>query len=222
MTVEEKVEGLVQHYVDHRAVFERLGEALFNLAQDAKLRPLIHSSKWRSKDPAHLAEKLRKKIFRANEEGVPFEISSDNLFEKINDLSGLRLIYLHTDQFPEIDVCLRSLLDSEGYTIIEGPKARVWDSEYESVFKGFGVETDVNPRLYSSVHYVVSATGKLPRTAEIQVRTLAEEVWGEVDHLINYPDKSELLAITEQIRVLARVTSSCTRLVDSIFRCHKE
>ena len=54
-------------------------------------------------------------------------------------------------------------------------------------------------------------------TAEIQVRTLMEEVWGEVDHTINYPNPIDSLACSEQLKVLARVTSSASRLVDSIF-----
>lgn len=44
-----------------------------------------------------------------------------------------------------------------------------------------------------------------------------EEVWGEVDHSINYPHKTESLPCREQIKALARATSSCSRLVDSIF-----
>jgi hypothetical protein len=44
-----------------------------------------------------------------------------------------------------------------------------------------------------------------------------EEVWGEVDHSINYPHPAKSVACREQIRALARATSSATRLVDSIF-----
>jgi putative GTP pyrophosphokinase len=44
-----------------------------------------------------------------------------------------------------------------------------------------------------------------------------EEVWGEVDHKLNYPHPTESVACREQIRALARSTSSATRLVDSIF-----
>jgi putative GTP pyrophosphokinase len=44
-----------------------------------------------------------------------------------------------------------------------------------------------------------------------------EEVWGEVDHTMNYPIPSKVLAYREQVKVLARVTSGATRLVDSIF-----
>jgi hypothetical protein len=70
--------------------------------------------------------------------------------------------------------------------------------------------------------YVIDSNSRTRYTAEIQVRTLAEELWGEVAHTIDYPTPSKSLACKEQIRVLARVTSGCTRLVDSIFRSHEE
>jgi ppGpp synthetase/RelA/SpoT-type nucleotidyltranferase len=57
-------------------------------------------------------------------------------------------------------------------------------------------------------------------TCEIQVRTLMEEVWGEVDHELNYPVQTDVFSSREQLQVLARVTSSATRLVDSIFVTH--
>lgn len=54
-------------------------------------------------------------------------------------------------------------------------------------------------------------------TCELQVRTLTEETWGEVDHRINYPHKTDSVACLQQIRALARSTSAAGRLVDSIF-----
>jgi hypothetical protein len=48
-----------------------------------------------------------------------------------------------------------------------------------------------------------------------------EEVWGEVDHLINYQTPTAVLSSSEQLKVLARVTSSATRLVDAIFLTHE-
>jgi ppGpp synthetase/RelA/SpoT-type nucleotidyltranferase len=44
-----------------------------------------------------------------------------------------------------------------------------------------------------------------------------EEVWGEVDHTLNYPHPTDSVPCREQIRALARSTSSATRLVDAIF-----
>lgn len=43
-----------------------------------------------------------------------------------------------------------------------------------------------------------------------------------MDHSMNYPYPYNDVACQEQIKVLARVTSSCTRLVDSIFRSKTE
>jgi putative GTP pyrophosphokinase len=57
----------------------------------------------------------------------------------------------------------------------------------------------------------------LKMTCEIQVRTLAEEIWGEVDHRLNYPHKADSVACQQQIRALARSTSAAGRLVDAIF-----
>jgi putative GTP pyrophosphokinase len=101
--------------------------------------------------------------------------------------------------------------------VLEGPEARIWDDEYEATFTKMKIATVSSERMYTSVHYVVDAGAGTKRTAEIQVRTLAQEYWGEVDHAINYPYPCGQPSVEEQIKVLARVTSSCTRLVDSIF-----
>ena len=40
---------------------------------------------------------------------------------------------------------------------------------------------------------------------------------GEIDHTINYPHATNSIACKEQIRVLAKLVSTGTRLADSIF-----
>lgn len=227
VTEEEQrlIDGLVEHYRDNElSRAERLADALLKLATDRRLRPYVHSLKMRAKDPEHLRDKLRRKLQKCKLANATFDVRKENLFSKINDLAGIRILHLHTAQFPTIDRILKELLGSEEYQIIEGPKARVWDAEYTGIFSGYGIETESNPRLYTSVHYIVSTGNREVRTAEIQVRTLAEELWGEVDHTLNYPHPSSVATCQEQIKVLARVTSSCTRLVDSIFmaRDHAE
>jgi ppGpp synthetase/RelA/SpoT-type nucleotidyltranferase len=72
------------------------------------------------------------------------------------------------------------------------------------------------------VHYVIKPRKKTRYTCEIQVRTLMEEVWGEVNHSLNYPHETKSLACREQIAALARTTSASTRLVDAIFRSHAD
>ena len=214
------VDALVAHFETHRTVIARILESLRLILIDSPdLARHIHSFRWRVKSPDHLREKLHRKAAR---QGGALDITETTLFERVTDLAGFRILHLHTTQFPAIDQAIRNALDENRYTILEGPEARTWDDEYREYFEGIGVKTVKSERMYTSVHYVVEANTKTKYTAEIQVRTLAEELWGEVDHLINYPNPSPVLACKEEIKVLARITSSCTRLTDSIFRSHDE
>ena len=129
----------------------------------------------------------------------------------------MRLLHLHTRQINAIDIAIRDVFKESKYELIEGPFARTWDDESRQFFRECGIATHESPSMYTSVHYIIGSASRTRMTAEIQVRTLMEEVWGEVDHTMNYPYPVESLACREQLKVLARVTSSASRLVDSIF-----
>lgn len=225
MTRQERrlVDSLVQHYVAQQETFAHFMRVLQDLfTNDGQLKKHIHSVRGRLKDPDHLRDKLGRKLAKAAREGQPFGITKDNLFEKINDLTGIRILHLHTRQMQAIDTALKNILAHEMIKIVEGPVARTWDDESRAYFTAIGIETTSSETMYTSVHYVVEASTKSKTTAEIQVRTLAEEIWGEVDHAVNYPHPTGAASCAEQIKVLARVTSSCTRLVDSVFKAHDD
>jgi ppGpp synthetase/RelA/SpoT-type nucleotidyltranferase len=183
----------------------------------AKLNPLIHSIRSRLKAPDSLQDKLTRKLSKCKRDRKLFDITADNLLTKITDLVGVRILHLHTTQIKEIDQVLKEILDENQYQLVEGPFARTWDDESREFFVSCGIETQQSPTMYTSVHYVIGSASRTKIMAELQVRTLMEEVWGEVDHTINYPHPIEDLPSREQLKVLARVTSSASRLVDSIF-----
>ena len=188
------------------------------ITSSEELRPLIHSMRARIKHRDHLQDKLIRKLRECDEKGKAFDITPDNLHVKINDLAGIRLLHLHTLQAKDIHDHLHALLKGSGYKFKEGPVARTWDIEYEKMFKDMGFKIKQSETLYTSVHYVISdQIPGLTRTCEIQVRTLAEELWGEVDHRLNYPHKMESVACQQQIKALARCTSAASKLVDAIF-----
>ena len=209
---------LVDHYSANRRVIEVMLKQLADgILGSEKLMRHVHSTKSRLKDPEHLERKLVRKALEAKQSGEPFGITEQNLLYRINDLAGFRILHLHTRQVVEIDRELRKVLKEYRFPIFEEPSARTWDDENRDFFKSIGIKTLDSPRMYTSVHYVVESNSNTRMTCEVQVRTLAEELWGEVDHTMNYPVPSTVRACREQIKVLARVTSSCTRLVDSIF-----
>jgi len=217
------IRDLVEHYESNSDILRTFLGSLRGQVNDSKaLKNHIHSLKWRMKDPGHLKDKLERKLRESKAKSQAFNINANNLFIKINDLAGLRILHLHTEQAADIDRGLRDLFEEESYNLIEGPTARTWDDESRAYFRSVNIKTVTSPSLYTSVHYVIKPNRKTRYTCEIQVRTLMEEVWGEVDHAINYPRKSRVLSCREQIKALARATSACSRLVDSIFRTHAD
>lgn len=221
----ERIERVVKHYLnaDSQELVKRCKlqvEALMSTSED--LARHLHSTKSRIKEPKHLRDKLIRKAISCQEKGERFDITPENVFEHITDLVGYRILHLHTKQIEVINRIVLHLLKSERWFIMEGPIARTWDNEFSEYFNGIGIKTVDNKNMYTSVHYVFKANEQAKCACELQVRTLAEELWGEVDHKINYPHKAQSLACREQIKVLARITSSCSRLVDSIFYSHEK
>lgn len=178
--------------------------------------PIIHSIKSRFKDPDHLNDK----IFRKAEKGVI--ITKDNLFSEINDLIGIRVLHLYQDQFPSIHKEILNKVICGDWQLLEDPMAYTWDPESEKTYKDLSIKTEIKESFYTSVHYVVKPNNQNPVCCEIQVRTLFEEIWGEIDHTINYPHPTDSVACKEQLRVLSKLVSTGTRLADSIFRSHND
>lgn len=192
------------------------------LTGDKVLRPFIHFSKHRIKDPDHLREKLKRKALERKKASKKPLINSNNLFSKVTDLAGIRILYLHTDQFGSIHKSILRIIREQRYILVEEPFAYCWDEEYRDLFKKFGInKVLMRGSMYTSAHYVIRANNSTRIPCEIQVRTLMDEVWGEVSHRVNYPEESTSDVCREQLKVLARFTSGCTRLVDAVFRSNE-
>jgi ppGpp synthetase/RelA/SpoT-type nucleotidyltranferase len=216
----ERIDAIVTRFTSQRDLVSQFLENVHIMfSGSTELMALVHSVKRRVKDTEHLRAKLIRKLLKLDKH---FDITPDNLHSKVTDLAGYRILHLHTRQMEQINKVILGLVEEAQYPLLENPKARVWDEESKSYFEGIGIATVLSPNMYSSVHYVIGASTKTKVSCEIQVRTLAEEVWGEVDHSFNYPNPTSSVACREQIQVLARVASSCSRLVDSIYKSYED
>ncbi len=217
-----EIEAMVALYTARRTDFANLAKRVeTDLIEHDALRLLIHSTKKREKDPSHLLGKLKRKALEAIAGGKPFAIARDNLFEKVGDMAGVRLLHIHAEQLARIHPTIVEILRFHKYRLREKPLVYIWDVERQEFLKQLGLKVIVRPNMYTSVHYVIEPV--FDRIAcEIQVRTLAEELWGEVSHSVNYPEETDSIACKEQLAALARVASGCTRLVDSIFASESE
>ena len=219
--IDRQIARAVDHYINNQVSYERLARRIYAQLQDhEKLAGKFHSIRYRVKDPKHLRNKLQRKARECLRDRRRFNIDQTNVQSQIEDLAGVRLIHLHTNEVDQINKALLAIFKEISVKVLEGPIANTWDDEYREIFKKFGIATRARDSMYTSVHYVVQSADGLK--CEIQVRTLMEEIWGEVSHRIDYPAPSGSLHCSEQIKVLARFTSGCTRLVDSIFLANAE
>jgi len=221
----EDIDKIVEAYISRRVEAEMLMaqvKTFFeknNRLYPENQLPIVHSIKARTKDPEH----LREKVLRKNEEEPDNPITIDNLFNRVTDLAGVRILHLYNDQFKLIHNEIMGNVHSGQWVLSEDPVANTWDPETKNYYEKLGLKTEVRETYYTSIHYVIKPN-HYPNCmcCEIQVRTLFEEIWGEISHAINYPKATESVACREQLRVLAKLASTGSRLADSIFRSYGE
>jgi ppGpp synthetase/RelA/SpoT-type nucleotidyltranferase len=173
--------------------------------------PIVHSIRKRIKNDDHLREKLVRKASKGD------DVTPSNCFEKITDYAGIRVLHLRQDDFEKIKTVIDEKIARGDWHLFERPIAYTWDPEYEQYFLKLGCRCERKESFYTSVHFVVKPRPDSPLTCEIQVRTLFEEIWGEIDHQLNYPHPTPSPSCEEQLRVLAKVVGAGSRLVTSIF-----
>ncbi len=191
-TTKKGIAEAVKAFEDKRQDFEADAKVLQErLLANADLKKLVHSLKWRAKAPSSLTDSLTRKAERAADKGKVFDISKENVFKKVPDLAGVRLLHLHMRQLENLHPLILRVIKDEGFVLIGKPEAKTWDLEYEKMFKKLKLDVVRNESLYTSLHYVIKQNSRAQRTCELQVRTLAEEIWGEVSHTINYPHETD-------------------------------
>lgn len=175
-------------------------------------RAVVHSYKSRMKNREHLRSKILRKISSGR------QITLENLFHEVTDLAGVRILHLYQEDFREIDNVVRGRVAEGDWILSEKPRAYTWDPENIEFFCNFDLEVIEKPTSYTSVHYLLRPRKDSRICCELQVRTLFEEIWGEVDHQINYPEPTSSLACREQIKVLSKIVGGGSRLLDSLRR----
>jgi putative GTP pyrophosphokinase len=149
-------------------------------------------------------ESVEDKIAR-NPEGFPGGLTRTNLL-RMKDLVGARLILYFVSDLPLID---HELTRCKEISISKKimPKAYL----PADLATQLGIEylhREDKASGYASIHYACrlrgSAIPKPPRF-ELQVRTLAEDVWGEIEHVLGYkPGKTTVLPVRREFQILSK------------------
>ncbi|RMR12212.1 RelA/SpoT domain-containing protein [Pseudomonas syringae group genomosp. 3] len=172
--------------VDHQQNVKQLEMYANMLAGLVQQYEGVHSVRWRVKDPHHLMEKIVRKRGEANEKYN--DISIENYWLKVTDLIGVRALHLFKAEALMIH---GSILKDLSVVDVEKPilYKREGDKVSEVEFPPQEFEHRDHKSGYRSIHYILKAQPqKREIYTELQIRTIFEEGWSEIDHRVRYPN----------------------------------
>jgi len=172
----------------------------------------IHSVKSRVKDSEHLIEKIiRKTASRKEAYGGDFQFTTDNYKDQITDLIGVRAIHIFKEDWEDIHNFI-----SNTWKVIE-ITANVREGDDTDRFEELNIEINSRKTGYRSVHYLIESFPTNQRViAEIQVRTIFEEGYGEIDHQLRYTRDEIPQVLALNLLLLNRIVGSSDEMASVI------
>lgn len=199
---------------DYCSKFPKFDDAGANLVRILLRFEGVHSVKYRIKDPEHLAEKIiRKKI-----KNPKLDITINNYQDNVQDLIGIRILHLFKSDWLTIHNQL-----NRTFKQLEKPEANIRKGDLETLFKSNGCKVKIHPAGYRSVHYLIITEPTLkPYTSEVQVRTIFEEAWSEIDHKVRYPYFTENNTINQFLNIFNRLSGSADEMGEFVIMLKAE
>ncbi len=154
-------------------------------------------------------DKVVEKIFR-KPHIFPNKLSSDSL-KKMHDTIGIRIIVYFSSQLSLVD---RELRNSNFFELDDTtPPEAYFEPEKLNRLGLSHIENKQKDSGYTSIHYMVrlkesSVLLSERPVFEIQVRTLAQELWCELEHVLSYkPETRPNLSAKRRFQILSRDVS---------------
>lgn len=158
---------------------------------------------------------LRKKLFRIHSlNEKPEWNTADDVFDGLSDLSGVRIAFYSKTDFPTIEAGIESIFE-------------VKTVDHKDKYKASSLE----PRFYKATHFQVGLCAEsisnendnlFGLSAEIQVCSMMEHVWNEIEHDIGYKPKGALSEEEIQcLRELGLLTRTGDTIIEKLVDAHR-
>ncbi len=198
-------EAILLSFLNEKDKFRRLAEYFLQLMKNDPLMPKesLHTIIYRIKNESRLIEKIIK-LNKKTDDLPP--IREQNYHERINDLLGIRMICLRLSDVENIEAYLKLLSEDNIITFLNGPEHK--RSFILPVNPGEALPEVIDLRYtgYSSIHYQIKlgkntdASDELKDIQfELQLRTILEEAWSEIDHKYRYVSSRSGVHLPEEI-----------------------
>jgi ppGpp synthetase/RelA/SpoT-type nucleotidyltranferase len=191
--IKKQRDNILISFFKQKEKYEKVANRIVRLIRDDPSAPKesIHTILYRIKDKARLIEKIEQENSISANDVKP--ITHKNFQERIGDIIGVRVICLRLSDIVKVEAYLQLMVEEKIFRFLREPDHK--RSFVLPIDPGAAVPQDINLQYsgYSSIHYQVklgenSDAGEELKTiqAELQLRTILEEAWGEIDHKYRY------------------------------------
>ncbi|MBN1469640.1 MAG: GTP pyrophosphokinase [Fusobacteriaceae bacterium] len=201
---------LVEIYDDYKSIVPKLDIDSQHIVLKLIDAEAVHSVRRRVKNPEHLIEKIIRKGKKYLEKGL----SKDNYKEIITDLIGIRVLHLFKDDWLTIHNEITHLWEVKETPQVNIRKGDNDGVDFEKIVEEAGCELIIRKYGYRSVHYLIGTPLNKNEEikVEIQVRTVFEEAWSEIDHIIRYPYDTQNDMLGEYLAMFNRIVGSADEM----------
>ena len=104
-SLRQRYEDILRVYQENLESFELFHKRIKDFFESRSLSDYVHSVRYRLKNLDHLLEKIDRK--NAADAALPADqqrgpITPENLFSRVTDIAGIRVLHLHLSQFDHI------------------------------------------------------------------------------------------------------------------------
>ena len=161
--------------------FER---AALSISATLQKQSSVHSVRWRVKNKDHLLAKIIRK--RAEGSAKYDNVDETNYDKIITDLVGVRVLHLFKEEWLPIQEFI-----NDSWLIIQEPVVYYREGDNLVQYEG-RCKPEKHKAGYRSIHSIITTRPqKKDINIELQIRTVFEEGWSEIDHQVRYPNFSD-------------------------------
>jgi putative GTP pyrophosphokinase len=164
------------------------------------------------KDCEHVLEKIIRKRLRDPRRAI----TAEHFDSQIKDLIGVRVLHLFKEDWSAIHDFI-----THRWTPVKTPLAYYREGDAPALLAAYqeaGCILKQHVHGYRSVHYLIegSAAPLASHVVEIQVRTLFEEAWSEIDHFIRYPYEQDYPLLAPHLVTFNRLAGSADEMASYV------